>query len=279
MQHARGLEELLRLKGPESMQSLGTLVVLESSRPSMIFAAIFSCQRTILTFNEWKTIPWAKYPERRDAMQLLIDILADCPELFVLRNGSASHLYGTDHHLSSLQLLKALAFKVLDDLDSWREANPLLLDKWTEAPAPVDTPIHVGPDGQQCLSWKSVFHYESLQLANYTSLYYSILILSAHLILSRAGDDEYRELKANMDTAGMIICRSIDYHLDSVRVGADSLFIFFPMRMAFDAVGKKHPEIGAWLKHKLDGIPSRSSGRWATAKYLLNMQSSTTGVG
>ena len=279
VQHSRGLEELLRLKGPESMKSLGSLIILESSRSSMIFAAIFSGRRTILSRAEWKVIPWTEHPERGDAMKLLIDILADCPELFVLRNETTAQLHGTGRYSTSLQLFKSKAFKVLEDLKLWRDSNPNLLDQWIDAPTPADSPFCVRSDGQRSLFWNTILNYKSVHLANLTSLYYSIFILVSQLIQGLANGDEYQGLEEEVYSAGIIVCRSIDYHLDSVRVGADSLFIFFPMRMAFDAVGKSHAEVGTWLRNKLESIRSQSSGRWATAKYLLDLRSSTISVG
>jgi hypothetical protein len=86
VRHARGLERLFEMRGPETMASLPCLMILEKTRPSLIFAGLVLHKRTIMSKVEWKRDPWCMHPERVDSLKLLFDILADCPLLSVLRD-------------------------------------------------------------------------------------------------------------------------------------------------------------------------------------------------
>lgn len=273
LQHSRGLERLLEIRGPESMASLPCLNILESVRLSIIFSAILLRQNTILASEEWKRLPWVGYPERKDAMQLLIDILADCPELFVLRESIPADSAPRDRR-SSLCCLQEKAYTILDNLHTWKQSTFLSL--WTEVPSPSSTPKLADLEGQLTPVWPTVFRFESLDQANITSLYHSAIILVLKLCIGTQlelnDDEKCEEMRASMNTAGIAICRSMDYHIERRGDDVGSLFILFPLRMAFDAVGIDNVEIGSWLKAILQKISSGSAGRWATARYLLDIQ-------
>lgn len=85
MNHARGFERLIELRGPEAFTALPELMILERTRSSVIFAALVLRKRTILTKPEWKSVPWKFHPGRKTPKQMLLDIFADCPGLRVAK--------------------------------------------------------------------------------------------------------------------------------------------------------------------------------------------------
>lgn len=258
------------------MTSLPCLIILESVRPSIIFSAILSRQNTILASHEWKTLPWAIYPERKDAMQLLVDILVDCPELFVLRESIPADPESHDRHLA-LFWLQGKARAILSSLDMWRETT--LLRPLTEVPSPSTTPKTLNQEGRLAPAWDTVFQFQSLYQANILTLYHGmvILVLRFYLGIQLALNDvqNCEETQASINAAGIAICRSMDFQIDRRGDDIGSLFILFPLRMAFDAIGTDNVEIGSWLKDILRKISSGSAGRWATARYLLDIQPSS----
>ncbi|QYT05891.1 Zn(2)-C6 fungal-type domain-containing protein [Trichoderma simmonsii] len=272
LQHSRGLERLLEIRGPESMTSLPCLTILESVRPSIIFSALLGRQNTILASPDWKTLPWVNYAERKDAMQLLIDILADCPELFVLRESLPAKPAQLERR-SALHQLEEKAYATLDSLHAWKQGPGI--SPWTEVPSPSSTPEILDSEGLSMPIWQTVYHFESLYQANIMSLYHGAIILVSRLCLGiqlELDGDKCAEIRASINMAGLSICRSINYHMERRGDDISSLFILFPLRMAFDAVGVDNVEIGSWLKAILQQIYSGSAGRWATARYLLDIQ-------
>ncbi|KAM6487042.1 hypothetical protein HDV62DRAFT_140665 [Trichoderma sp. SZMC 28011] len=272
LQHSRGLERLLEIRGPESMTSLPCLTILESVRPSIIFSALLGRQNTILASPDWKTLPWVNHAERKDAMQLLIDILADCPELFVLRESLPAKSAQLERR-SALHQLEEKAYATLDRLYTWKQSAGISL--WTEVPSPSSTPEIIDSEGLSTPIWQTVYHFESLYQANIMSLYHGAIILVSRLcfgIQLELDENKCEEMRTSINTAGTAICRSMDYHMERRGDDISSLFILFPLRMAFDAVGVDNVEIGSWLKAILQQIYSGSAGRWATARYLLDIQ-------
>ncbi|KAL7931209.1 hypothetical protein V8C35DRAFT_119574 [Trichoderma chlorosporum] len=275
LQHSQGLQRLLEIRGPESMASLHCLIILESVRPSIIFSALLLRQNTILASTEWKTLPWVHHPTRKDAMQLLIDILADCPELFVLRE--ALPAYSTSIERSSaLHHLEEKVHTILESLHTWKQST--YISPWTEVASPASTPQISDLEGRPTPAWQTIFQFESLYQANIMTLFHGAMILVLKLYLGlqlELKEDTCEEIRISMRTAGIAICRSMDYHLEHRGDDISSLFILFPLKMAFDAVGTESAEIGSWFKAILEKISSGSAGRWATARYLLDIQPSS----
>jgi hypothetical protein len=278
--HARGLEKLLEFRGPESMTSLPELIILESSRPSVIFSALLLRQPTILATPEWKTIPWTFYPERQDFMKTLVDIIADCTQLFALKTESGPIVDDPGKPAAAHVFLQK-TYSVLADLERWEQAWTFTSpDQYVELPSPATTPSFSDSNGNTSPIWSTVLQYKSLYHATTATLYHStlILILKAIRKVSSENDSESSKILQNRSyEAGIAICRSVDYHLDEIRDGIGSLSILFPLKMAFDVVGVSNPAIGAWLRGVLEKISSGSTGRWGAAKHLIELQASFDG--
>ncbi|KAK6860923.1 hypothetical protein PG995_004559 [Apiospora arundinis] len=276
--HSRGLEHILAMMGPEAMTSLSYLDLLERSRPGMIFSAIVLHQRTIFSQPSWKNVPWKVHPGRKEAMQVLFDIIADCADVFWLRDQSDTEMVESAQLLAQQAILEK-ARTILCDLYCWKESYASSPEfQPTEAPASCasSSPLgnNEGLQDQASYPWTTVMSYESLYHANAMTLYHGAIILigrpirDLHLAICGAGEPDTQRA---IYEAGIAICRSVEYLLDPVRNGAGSFYLLFPIRMAFDAVGKAEPAIGAWLKATLQLISSGSAGRWTSAKHLLRM--------
>lgn len=256
------------------MGSLPSLVMLEACRPTLIFAAIILHQNTILSRQEWKQVPWLAYPQRKDAMQSLVDILADLPYVFYARDliDLESNPCGAS---STRRSLLEIAYGILGDLNKWKQQ--WIFSWWyTTVPSPPTTPCSVDSEGRLIPLWVTVLQYKSLYYANTLGLHNAALIMILRFIdslelVTNDEDESASSSQQSIHTAAMEICRSVDYHLDAMRDGAGSLYLLYPLKMASDALAVAEPAIGAWLKDVLERISKGMAGRWAAARHLLEI--------
>jgi hypothetical protein len=215
-------------------------------------------------------------------MQRLVDHLADCPGLFVEKDRIVAESSVTVDQISDLMNLFGKVTALLDSLQQWNEQweleNP---DYCCEVPAPASTPrIPITREGStQVQAWSTVLEYKTLYHANTIIMYHGTIILLHNLARSILEMSAFSTLSAcppldfqKVYSSGITICRGVDYHLQSMRRGAGSFFILYPLRMAYAAVGRTEPSIGLWIQDVLKQIEDGKSGRWATAKYLLDLQ-------
>jgi len=199
--------------------------------------------------------------------------------LFIHKEGIESSPSSCERSIEYSKLRNNIS-NVLDQLQQWEQ-------DWTtnnggcawEVPAPVTTPIIVNHWGRPVPAWETVIEYESLYHANTTVVFNATMIMVQLLADQLTFSGELPRDSRNQGTfpdrkfaAGLTICRSVEYHLQSMRKGAGSFFLLFPLRMAYDAIGRSNTVIGVWLQNVLQQIHNGQSGRWATAKYLLDIK-------
>jgi hypothetical protein len=250
-------------------------MILEKTRPSIVFAAMVLRQPTILARQNWKTDPWILHPERIDAMKLLVDIISDCPELFVLRNHMLTDPDDAVRETAARNLFTKCSC-VLQDLEQWE-------DNWVasiahaciEIPSPPTTPVLRSEDGRNTFIWSTVYQYDSLLTANIVTMYNAALILVLDILQGidpmTGGTHRGQTLQERIYTAGITICRSVEYHHENLWGEQGGFFLLFPLRMAYNAVGKTDPSIGTWLRTVLDEIATGKRGLWKSAKTLLEI--------
>lgn len=98
-----------------------------------------------------------------------------------------------------------------------------------EVPAPDSTPQFLTPDKKQVPLWRTVFQYKSYQQANIHALYNATLIFLLrqveeiiYSVPELASLPIVGSCPSRMYTAGIDICRSVDYHLEVMRDGMGS---------------------------------------------------------
>lgn len=243
----------------------------------MIFAALATHTPTVLSRPEWKALPWSAFPNRKDDVQFLLDVLADCPQLLVTKD----HLFMTKNYeerdLGYRGLLQR-TLELLSQLEQWRvKWSTRHQDFAIEILAPESTPHFISPEKKRVPMWRTIFQYKTYQQANIHTLYNATLIF----LLKQIEEIVYsvpelaplpivKSGPSRQYIAGIEICRSVDYHLEGMRDGMGSFGILYPLRMAYDAVGRHDEVVGDWLKGILRKIKD-STGRWAIAGYLLNI--------
>lgn len=233
----------------------------------MIFAAVILREPTIFGRPEWKSIPWTLHPERIDSSKVIFDILADCPNLQVLRD----HVNKNPNEASNAfdrQVLIMRSSQLLLDLERWKtEWASDASHTCTETISPPTTPRSTGAP-----MWSTVLQYTSLYHANVMTSYYGALIFTLQLLNEIEPDSsEYQARLESEHIAGLKICRSVDYHMDSRWGEQGYLCLLFPLRMAYDSVGITNPTIGTWIKDTVESIASGRQGLWKSAKTLLEM--------
>jgi hypothetical protein len=271
--HSVGLERLMELRGPESFSKPPELRILESARPSIIFASLTVRKRTIFARHDWKHIPWSTYPALKSGEQVLVDILADAPDFFVDKFNVDEITDLTMKHAA----YKDLAHRVgssLVQLEQWEKVWNL--PSHFESTPPATAPLINNLDGTSQPIWSSVFQFESLGAVHIFAQFNATFLLFARLhrdlwLASGEPFTDQMQIEQRMHSAGIAICRCIDYYTESMRQGAGSLYSLFPIRMAYEAVGSSNPVIGDWIRNILHHIASGSTGRWSMAKYLLNV--------
>jgi hypothetical protein len=272
--HSLGLERLMELRGPESFRKLPDRAILQTSRPSVIFAAILLHKTTILSQTCWKTIPWDENPSQKDLFQYLVDILTDCPQLFVLKDQMYTSKV-TEEALILARELEEHTQSLLAQLESWKASwDAIQGDYCSETPVTSSTPSMISPNGNRIPFWKTNLEYNTMRQADAITIYNATIILFLKILQEVAYPCALFstvQLPERMYAAGIEICRSAEYHLRIMREGAGSFYLLFPLRMAWDAIGKFEPAIGFWLEEVLQKIQSGAAGRWAIAGNLLNI--------
>lgn len=253
------------------MASLSCLKILERTRPAIMFAAIVLHKPTVMSNMEWKIEPWKAHPERIDSMKLLFDIIADCPQLYVLRDRISLHTDDEMTHATVRELVTE-CHQVMESLEQWgRDFACIPSHAPTEFPAPSTTPIVEDERGSFAPTWSTVFRYQSLYHANAMTVYHGALIMVFRVLDSIGADSLYDHdtRQARMLAAAMFICRSVDYHQEEQWGEQGNFDLLFPLRMAYDVIGTKEPAIGIWICGLLDDMSAGRRGLLKSAKSLL----------
>jgi hypothetical protein len=214
---------------------------------------------------------------RKNAEQSLMDIFASTPDLLVDK-------YTIDQNADPTAkptVYGDLANKVkssLVQLEQWEQIWNL--PSHYQIPSPATTPQTTDPDGRPRPIWPTVLQFESLLQANTFALFNATFILLARLYrgLMLTAHEPYPgqvQMEHRIYSAGISICRSVDYHIGTMRQGAGTFYLMFPIRMAYAAVESSNPAVVDWVRNILHQIASGPAGRWSAAKYLLEMPPAT----
>ncbi|KAF2753173.1 hypothetical protein EJ05DRAFT_505362 [Pseudovirgaria hyperparasitica] len=279
--HSCGLERLMEVRGAESFAKMPELVVLECSRPAMVMAALAIRKPSMFARPEWKTVPWKSYPERRDIVHDLIEHLADVTLLYTMKD-SLNETFFQIHGLERFNTLIQQTLTVLAQFKAWKcrwdELHP---DCFFEIEDSTPSPTVLNIYGDPVPAWRTLTRYTTLYHANCLGMYNASLIVVLKfyqelLVLDPSRPHSVPDFQDQLFDTGIAICRSVDYHLEEDKIGAGSFYLLFPLRMAWDAVGREHPDISLWLKSTLAKIQVGSAGHWGMAEYLLEVGNRTS---
>jgi hypothetical protein len=137
----------MELRGPASFTSPETLAFLAKSQSSIIMADLALHKPTIFSRPEWKHVPWTLQPERRTAIHDLHDILADCTELYAMKDKQDAEAI-TDHGSPMYQTILDTINDILAQLDQWQSGWNILHSGFREVSScSRKPPSQIGPDG------------------------------------------------------------------------------------------------------------------------------------
>lgn len=72
-------------------------------------------------------------------------------------------------------------------------------------------------------------------------------------------------------SAGFFVCRSVDFHLNQTWTELGAFNLLFPIRMAYEAVGRGQGAVGEWLEKVLQDISAGKRWLWRSAKAVLEI--------
>jgi hypothetical protein len=257
------------------MAPLPCLIMLEKTRPSLIFAAIALHKPTIMSETKWKHAPWSLHPERIDSLKLLFDILADCPRLFVLRDELLSYS-DEDTRMTVARNLSRQCHQVIARLEDWGKlfaCDPFHTPD--EIPACQTAPLIEDVYGTLHPAWSTIFRYRSLYHANAVAVYNAATIMVLRFADSIDTElrscSRYHARQDRISAAALSICRSIDYHQQEHWSQQGSLDLLFPLRMAYDGISEKDPTVALWIQAVVHNIAAGRRGLWRSARSLLEL--------
>lgn len=254
------------------MARLPYLKILERTRAAMVFAAIILRKPTLMSEPEWQVKPWWLHPERIDSLKLLFDILTAYPELCVKYDDIAASDSSERWH----DVLHD-ANVMLQNLEQWESVWASEASHIAHAvPATGDTPSVYDQGGSPTPAWSTTLQYKSLYHANVLTIFHASLVLILRFIISveaRMGNSYHDATRQRrITTAGYQICRGIRYHQEKQWGEQGHLNVLFPLRLAYEAVGRTNPEVGLWIQAVLHDNASGRKGIWKSAASLLQIR-------
>ncbi|KFY84556.1 hypothetical protein V500_09201 [Pseudogymnoascus sp. VKM F-4518 (FW-2643)] len=267
LKHAGGVGRLIELRGPWRHQSPMGRSILEANRVLIIIDCLIKRKRCFLSSNDWKTIPWAQEPESKTSISCLHDIMSDVPGLIenadTIQCSDMAPEASLSRHNLVLQKLTSLWTILYGWRVSWQLQNPA--SSW-DVPSTTDqSPFPVA------------LHFSSLVHANAITLYNATLLLLFKIGFQVLGPSfnplfyllhlphgiNYRphippNLTLNVRAVAIEICKSVEYHLQEERRGGGTLFLLFPLRLAWQTFEPSSTE-ATWIQGVMEMIADSTS--------------------
>jgi hypothetical protein len=121
LKHMLGLEKLLELRGPTTFVSQNKIEIHKGYRRMLIFASLNARKFSLLAKEEWKVIPWMRFPGLKTEEEILLDFLADCTVVMAEREQLVGNWkLGGEEMIKRGEKLQKMAMDLLDDLCDWR---------------------------------------------------------------------------------------------------------------------------------------------------------------
>ena len=189
-------------------------------------------------------------------MQTLLDIYADCPALLPAKDSLASYeAEVTSKKCAELiEVAQNIIKRVQQFEDNWKRESPDLIE---------EVPLTTVAERRGAL-WTSNLQYRSLADADINMMCNAIRILLFRYLSNLPWSWSPQEEESTTDqctSSAITICRSIDYELQEIRKGASNHLLYWPLKVAFEVLGTKHPDIGTWLNRLLTDMEAGWSGK------------------
>lgn len=199
---------------------------------------------------------------------MLLDILADCAELFAAKTDLESDTF-ENLNIEKRQEITILTEAVLSRLDrieaAWISANSDCV--WVGEASGLTPPIPYS-ETDQAPMWTTFLRYQSLGHADLATMVSAVRILA--LLIYRDLPEDITSISAQQYSnqvfnAIITICRSLDYQFQETNKGASSHAMFYPIKVAYKASMYHYPMIGNWLKTILDRLSDGFAAKWTLA--------------
>ncbi|MCJ1306089.1 hypothetical protein MMC08_008907, partial [Hypocenomyce scalaris] len=224
-------------------------------------------QRTFLEDPDWKSVPWMDDPTSKNSVQYLLDVLAGIPGLLE----DEDRLLADQTTMSSadqdqLDSCRRRLIKILGELFLWRwgweRLHPNLAFEVVTDPA-----TNITLDAKGTPIYRTILFYHDFQEGRAPLLYNTGLLIllclaeawdmqdAPHLALSTLSHQNPPILSSNplvlphaaLAPAEVLceICRSVEYFLQDSHLGAGSMQLLFPLRVALTCAQDGREK--AWL--------------------------------
>ncbi|KAL8790500.1 MAG: hypothetical protein Q9195_006331 [Heterodermia aff. obscurata] len=252
IEHAGGTGRLIEMRGPERHQEFPDHMYFLLCRFRIIFRSLIERKRTFLEEEKWKTIPWAKYPETKNSMHYLQDILCDFPGFCQDRLDIDAAAARNEDVTAQWRTLEAKLIKSFRNLVRWRwqwdADNP---DVVYEKPIDASSNLSVDSDGPL---FDNVLHFKNLERATELVLYDITLQIFGHFYEDITKTSIYGPAMSvwppverprptnplNLPSETLRsedilseICRSVEYHLHASHASSGAFALMFPLRICF----------------------------------------------
>ena len=276
--HAGGVERLFEARGPGRHRSLEERHIFEAARPIIAIKAITDCKRTFLDQDAWLTLPWAHDPDRKSAINHLIDIFCIIPGLledskslhtstsFVWDITSSPTSPGTASPAARQDprrvALRQRTQEWYTKLQRWKEV-------WDRSYPSAVQSVQISYFPRSDIKFpEDIFSYAinftNFLRANEYQLYNTVVFFLSSLMLSnpplssddREASPSVSDLLGQRWEAAYNICRAVPYDLFEKHGGGGAYLILFPLLTTLRLFGEGSDE-GKWIKHVLGSIANK----------------------
>ena len=278
-------------------------VLLELCRPLMILAAFFTKKPSLMGEHEWKVSTQLQDPDARPLLaqtssavsdlSFLMEILAVLPKLFLQCTECIRLAKTRRSPQACVPMLWSRITQLQQELQDWKA-------KWDRShQSEIYEIAHITLiDPAEVITWTTVFHFNSVELANTFTMYHAVIILLTgipkSLIKAGLGPPKSTCEPSNCDGVGVNpsipsvvtslqnICRSLGYYLLVVYPSQSpaDFYLFFPMHIA----RRTSNQLGycpehAWLANAFKEMKSRfPTGLWANMDFANKFSGSQEGL-
>ncbi|KAJ5406676.1 hypothetical protein N7465_007960 [Penicillium sp. CMV-2018d] len=237
MKHAKGLSQLVRIRGPERYNTELDITLLKAARGLIVMHSMFSGEECFLASDEWHDKMRQQYtsdlpPEVHNSIELFFAYFTYAPSLVHKLYGLRNVVATSAEALQTISEIRSKALEMQINLAIWYEQFSQIV------PPPTETISSTGDE-----LYPINLTYADVSYATIYCGYYSYMAI-IHEILKNCGyPGEHEAMVAYFRDQ---ICKSVEYNSVGVmgpyRMG-------FPLRVAFEIAD---PVTRSWILNRLE---------------------------